>query len=202
MYNKVFWLPRWLSGKESTCQCRRRRFDPWVGKIPLEEEMAAHSSILARKMQWTEGSRGLHSMGSQSDTTEWLSAHTRAHTHTHTHTHTAVHFLIPGICNHVTLLGKQAYQLSLNEDSWVGEIILDNLGGFTIITSVLISEQVKVRGDVMRKAEVRQMTRRGYELWMQVLPETMKSKAIASLLESPEGRPPQQSILDISPLEW
>ena len=44
--------------------------DPWVGKIPLEEEMAAHSSILARKMQWTEGSRGLHSMGSQSDTTE------------------------------------------------------------------------------------------------------------------------------------
>ena len=27
----------WLSGKESACQCRRckrRRFDPWVGKIP------------------------------------------------------------------------------------------------------------------------------------------------------------------------
>ena len=27
-------LPRWQSGKESTCQCRRHRFDPWVGKIP------------------------------------------------------------------------------------------------------------------------------------------------------------------------
>ena len=27
-------LPWWLSGKESTCQCRRRKFDPWVGKIP------------------------------------------------------------------------------------------------------------------------------------------------------------------------
>ena len=27
-------LPRWLSGKESTCQCRRRRFNPWVRKIP------------------------------------------------------------------------------------------------------------------------------------------------------------------------
>ena len=27
-------LPWWLSGKESTCQCRRHRFDPWVGKIP------------------------------------------------------------------------------------------------------------------------------------------------------------------------
>ena len=24
----------WLSGKESACQCRRRRFDPWVRKIP------------------------------------------------------------------------------------------------------------------------------------------------------------------------
>ena len=30
-------LPRWLSGKESTCKCRRRRrcgLDPWVGKTP------------------------------------------------------------------------------------------------------------------------------------------------------------------------
>ena len=27
-------LPRWLSGKEFTCQCRSCRFDPWVGKIP------------------------------------------------------------------------------------------------------------------------------------------------------------------------
>ena len=26
--------PRWLSGKEHACQCRRPGFDPWVGKIP------------------------------------------------------------------------------------------------------------------------------------------------------------------------
>ena len=26
-------LPRWLSGKESACQCRRCEFSPWVGKI-------------------------------------------------------------------------------------------------------------------------------------------------------------------------
>ena len=25
-------LPRWLSGKESACQCRSLGFDPWVGK--------------------------------------------------------------------------------------------------------------------------------------------------------------------------
>ena len=27
-------LPRWLSAKESTCQCRRCGFNPWVRKIP------------------------------------------------------------------------------------------------------------------------------------------------------------------------
>jgi len=26
----------WLSGKESICQCKRCRFDSWVGKIPAE----------------------------------------------------------------------------------------------------------------------------------------------------------------------
>ena len=27
-------VPRWFSGKESACQCRRRGFDSWVRKIP------------------------------------------------------------------------------------------------------------------------------------------------------------------------
>ena len=27
-------LPRWYSGKEYACQCRRFGFDPWSGKIP------------------------------------------------------------------------------------------------------------------------------------------------------------------------
>ena len=27
-------LPWWLSGKQSSCECRRHRFDPWSGKIP------------------------------------------------------------------------------------------------------------------------------------------------------------------------
>ena len=30
------YLPRWHSGKESACQCRRLRFDPWASKDPLE----------------------------------------------------------------------------------------------------------------------------------------------------------------------
>ena len=41
------WLPWWLSGKESTCQCRIRGFDPWVGEDPLEKETATRSSIPA-----------------------------------------------------------------------------------------------------------------------------------------------------------
>ena len=59
-------LPRWLSGEESSCRCRRREFDPWVGKIPLEEERATHSRILAWKIPGTEAPGGLQSMGSQS----------------------------------------------------------------------------------------------------------------------------------------
>ena len=43
--------------EESACQCRRckrHRFNPWVGKIPLKKEIATHSSILAWKISWTE----------------------------------------------------------------------------------------------------------------------------------------------------
>ena len=58
-------LPWWLSGKEATCQCRRRGFDPWVRKIPLEKEMATHSSILAWRIPWTEKPGGLQSTGLQ-----------------------------------------------------------------------------------------------------------------------------------------
>ena len=58
-------LPRWLGGKESACQGRRRRFDPWVGRDPLEEEITAHSSILAWRIPWTGEPGGLQCMGSQ-----------------------------------------------------------------------------------------------------------------------------------------
>ena len=31
-------LPWWLSGKESTCQCKRHGFNPWVTKIPRKRK--------------------------------------------------------------------------------------------------------------------------------------------------------------------
>ena len=59
-------FPGGASGKEPTCRCRRHkrpRFYPWVGKIPLEESMATHSSILAWRIPWTEEYGGLQSIG-------------------------------------------------------------------------------------------------------------------------------------------
>ena len=50
-------------------QCGRPRLDPNVGDLgwedALEKEMAAHSSILAWKIPWTEEPGRLQSMGSQ-----------------------------------------------------------------------------------------------------------------------------------------
>ena len=60
--------------KSSAGQCRRHKkhgFHPWARKIPLEEGMATHSSILAWRIPWTEEAGELPSIGSQmSDTTE------------------------------------------------------------------------------------------------------------------------------------
>ena len=57
-------LPKWLSGKESTCQCSRLGLSlGWEDS--LEKEMATHSSILAWEIPQTEEPGGLQSMGSQ-----------------------------------------------------------------------------------------------------------------------------------------
>ena len=52
-------------GKSICLQCGRPRFDPWIRKIPLEKEMATHSSTHAWKIPWTEEPGGPQSMGSQ-----------------------------------------------------------------------------------------------------------------------------------------
>ena len=47
---QLWWL-RW----QSVClQCGKPGFETWVGKVPLEKEMATHSSVLAWKIPWTE----------------------------------------------------------------------------------------------------------------------------------------------------
>ena len=55
------WLPTWLSGKESTCQCGKQEMQvpPLNWEDPLEEEMATCSSIFAWKIPRTEEPGGL-----------------------------------------------------------------------------------------------------------------------------------------------
>ena len=52
-------LSRWLSGKESTCQCRRYRFDPWVWKIPWRRIWQTSPTFLSRKFHGQRSLAGL-----------------------------------------------------------------------------------------------------------------------------------------------
>ena len=74
--------------KESACQYRRLRFDPWIKKIPRRRECLptpvflpgkSHGQSLVGHSPW--GHKGL-------DMTEILRVCVRTCTHTHTHTHT------------------------------------------------------------------------------------------------------------------
>ena len=61
-------LPKWLSGKESTCQCkrcRRHRLDPWSEKIPWRRKWQPSPIFLPGKIPWTEEPGKLQSIGLQ-----------------------------------------------------------------------------------------------------------------------------------------
>ena len=62
------------SGKESTCQRKRLKthgFNPWVGKIPWRRALAAHSSIHAWRIPWTEEPGMLWSIALQRVGHDW-----------------------------------------------------------------------------------------------------------------------------------
>ena len=42
-------VPKWISGQESTCECRRHRFDPWVKKISRRRKWQPTPVFLAGK---------------------------------------------------------------------------------------------------------------------------------------------------------
>ena len=46
---RVTWEVGWLSGKESSCQCRIHGFDPWVGKTPWKRKWQPTPVILPGK---------------------------------------------------------------------------------------------------------------------------------------------------------
>ena len=73
-------LPRWHSGKESACQCRRHkrlRFDLWVGKISWSRKWQPTPVFLPWKFHGQWSLVGYSLWGHKdSDTTERLSSHT------------------------------------------------------------------------------------------------------------------------------
>ena len=72
-------LPRWLNGKESTCQCRRHRrlrFDPWVGKFLWRRKWQPTLVFLLEKSHGQSSLVNYSPWGhKESDRTERLSAH-------------------------------------------------------------------------------------------------------------------------------
>ena len=58
-------LPRWISGKESTCQWKRLRFNPWVRKIPWRRKWQPTPVLLPEKSRGQMSLVGLKSSGSR-----------------------------------------------------------------------------------------------------------------------------------------
>ena len=80
-------LPRWFSGKEPACQCRRHKrcgFNPWVRKIPWSRRWQPTPVSLPGE---SHGQRSLAGYSPRDrkelDRTELLNTDTHTHTHTH-----------------------------------------------------------------------------------------------------------------------
>ena len=50
--NEAPGLPRWLSGKESSCRCRRAGFDLWSRKIPPAAEQLSPFAATTEPVLW------------------------------------------------------------------------------------------------------------------------------------------------------
>ena len=77
MLQRVLGFPGSSEAEESGCQCRRHRFDPWVGKIPWRRKWQPTPVFLPGKSHGQTILAGYSPSGlRESDTTE------RTHTHT------------------------------------------------------------------------------------------------------------------------
>jgi len=83
IYRHIIRDSRWLSGKESTCQCRRHRrnrFHPWVWKTPWRRKWQPTSVLLPGKSHGWKSLAGYSPWGrKESDKTEQLSMHTQTY---------------------------------------------------------------------------------------------------------------------------
>ena len=91
-------LPKWHSGKESTCQCRRYGLILRSGRSP---GMGNGNPL---QYSWKEPG-SLQSTGLQRVRHDWTCTHVCVHAHTHIHTHTCIK---PPIF--LTLMGESFYK--------------------------------------------------------------------------------------------
>ena len=69
----IIGVPWWLSSKEPACQCRGRRFHPWVGKIPWRRKWQPTPVFLPGKFKGHRSLAGYSPWGCKGlDTTWWL----------------------------------------------------------------------------------------------------------------------------------
>ena len=79
-FQRLWDLTRWLSGKESTCQCKRHGFNPWVGKIPWSRKWQPSLVFLPGKFHGQRSLVGYSPWGpKESDMTQQLNSN-RSHT--------------------------------------------------------------------------------------------------------------------------
>ena len=72
--------PRWLSGKEFACQCRRFGFSPWIRKIPWRRKWQPTLIFLPGKFQGQRSLVGYSPRGCKElDTIERLHFHFHFH---------------------------------------------------------------------------------------------------------------------------
>ena len=70
-------LPRWPSSKESACQRKRCKFNPWIRKIPWRRKWQSTPVFLLGKCHGQRSLARYSPWGhTESDTTEQLSTHT------------------------------------------------------------------------------------------------------------------------------
>ena len=73
VWMQLLGLPRWVSGKESACHCRRHEFDPWLRKIPWRREWQPTPVTLPGKSHGQRSLAGYSPWGHKElDTTQQL----------------------------------------------------------------------------------------------------------------------------------
>ena len=71
-------LPWWLSGKEYACQCRRHRFNSWVGKVPWRRKWQPTPVFLPGKSHGQRSLAGYSPWGRKESDAEWVNEHSAA----------------------------------------------------------------------------------------------------------------------------